>query len=130
MIESGFTIFLSHSLNILMDTSSYPWDLLISSVLIIFHISSSSRSKDDNLVLHFIFSFIHGRPLSSTVMTYLLTKFEKVLNSVSFNIFTWFLRFVLENNLFKSIKPLVRWGIHYLQVKSGLCVLMMTILIK
>ena len=50
MIDSGFTILLSHSFNILMDTSSCPWALLISSVLIILYISSSSILKDDSLV--------------------------------------------------------------------------------
>ena len=50
MIDSGFTILLSHSFNILMDTSSCPWALLISNVLIILCISSSSILKDYGLV--------------------------------------------------------------------------------
>ena len=50
MIESGFTILLSQSFNILMDTSSCSWTLLIASVLIILYISSSSTSKDDSFV--------------------------------------------------------------------------------
>ena len=46
---------------------------------------------------------MHGGSLSSTVMTLLLTKFEKILNGVSFSIFTCFSTFALENNLFQSI---------------------------
>ena len=50
MIESGFTILLSQSFNIPMDTSSCSWTLLIASVLISLYISSSSTSKDDSFV--------------------------------------------------------------------------------
>ena len=50
MIESGFTKFLANSFDIFMETSSCLWTLLILSVLIIFHISQSSISKDDNFV--------------------------------------------------------------------------------
>ena len=54
----------------------------------------------------------------------------KILNIVSFNLFTWFSTFALKNNLFHSSKPLVRWRIRYLQVKFGICDLTMTILMK
>ena len=50
-----------------------------------------------------ISSFIHGGSLSLILMTLLLTKFEKILNRVSFSIFTYFSTFALENNLFQSI---------------------------
>ena len=50
MIESDFTILLSPCFHILMDTSSCPWALLITSALIILYISSSSILKDDSLV--------------------------------------------------------------------------------
>ena len=41
MTESGFTILLSRSLKILMETLQCPWALLILRVLIIFNIYSS-----------------------------------------------------------------------------------------
>ena len=50
MIESGYTMLLSHSFSIFNDTSSCPWTLLISSVLTILYISSSSIMKEDCFV--------------------------------------------------------------------------------
>ena len=63
MIESGFTILLSHSFNILMDTSSCTRALLVSSVLIILYISSSWILKGDSLV-SIIYIWFSGNLLS------------------------------------------------------------------
>ena len=63
MIESGFTIFSSHSSNILVDTSSCSWASLISSVLIILLTSSSLILKDNSLVSEIYVSF-SGNSLS------------------------------------------------------------------
>ena len=82
--------------------------------------------------LHFIYLFVHGESLASSVTTLHLTKL--------FNYFICFSTFVLENNLFESIllnrawtvifvipsRSLVTWRISYLQVKFDICGLMMT----
>ena len=56
-----------------------------------------------DFILHLISSFVYGGSLTSTVMTLFLTKFEKILNSVSFSTFTCSSTFALEKNLFQSI---------------------------
>ena len=63
VIESGSIIPLSHSFDILLDTSSCPCALLISSALIILYISSSSILKDDSLV-SVIYVWFSGNLLS------------------------------------------------------------------
>ena len=56
-----------------------------------------------DFILHLISSFINGGSMSLIVTTLLLTKFEKILNSVSLSIFGYFSTFALENNLFQSV---------------------------
>ena len=65
-----------------------------------------------DFVLNLTSSLIHGESLSFIVMTLFLTKLEKILNSVSFSIFTCFSTLALENthrSCLKSFGLCLNW---------------------